>query len=333
MARRRSPSFEGCPFGITLACGTARLSTGLVDLRQLRYFLAVVEDGGFRRASRTLYVAQPAVSRTLRQLEQELGVELFNRSALGVELTDAGAEFVPLAEGILRSADEARDVMKGHALRNELLRVGASPLSAGELTSPIVQRFRDQHPEVEVSVGAVSFRDQTAALLDGSLDVALVRGPVVHPEIDVTPLATEPRALLVGRDHELSGEREVGVDDAIGAPTVPLDAPRDWSPFWQLDDVRGRANPRADVAPATSLRAMRRAVADGSSVITVPQAMGRLAPSPLTRCVGLRDAAPSTIAVARRRRDRRTAVTAFVEQASQTVEHSIHLLPGGEVLR
>jgi hypothetical protein len=78
---------------------------------------------------------------------------------------------------------------------------------------------------------------------------------------------------------------------------------------------------------------MRQAVADGTSVITVPDAMRRIAPNPLTRCIGLRGAEPSTIAVARRRRDRRTTVLDFVEQAAQTAETHIDLLPGGRSIR
>ncbi|MEV4421804.1 LysR family transcriptional regulator [Patulibacter sp. NPDC049589] len=304
-----------------------------MDLRQLRYFLAVVEEQGFRRASRALFVAQPAVSRALRQLEQELGVELFNRSALGVELTDAGVEFVALAQTVLRSADEARDAMRGHAVRGTLLRVGAGPLCAGELTTPILRLFGDAHSELDVAVEAISFCDQTSPILDGTLDVAIVRGPLEHPDLEVTPIAAEPRALLVGLTHELADQESVDVGDVLVDPTVPLQAPADWAPFWQLDDVRGRSNNRADAAPATSLRAMRQSVADGATVITVPDAMRRIAPNPTTRCIGLRGAEPSTIAVARRRRDRRTAVLEFVEQAAETAERNIHLLPGAEVVR
>lgn len=148
-----------------------------MDLRHLRFFLAVVDEGGFRRASHALYVGQPAVSRTLRQLEHEMGVSLFNRSARGIELTDAGVELVEHARLVVATADLARDAMRKHAARRSVLRIGAGPLCAGELTDPIVRRFLHSHPDLEVTVDGVAFRDQIGDVLAGDTDVAIVRGP------------------------------------------------------------------------------------------------------------------------------------------------------------
>jgi DNA-binding transcriptional LysR family regulator len=300
-----------------------------MDLRQMRYLLAIQEEGGIRRAARASYVAQPAMSRAIRQLEQELGVDLLNRSAAGVELTDAGVEFAAHAAGVLRSVEDARAAMTEHARLAGTLRVGAGRLTAGELTDPIVDRYRAAHPAVAVAVSPTSFRDQTAGLRSGALDVAIVRGPLEHPDLDVVPIASEPRALLVGREHELAGEHVVDVRDVLDATTVPLDAPDHWATFWQLDALRGRANRRTDLPPVRTLHGLRRGVMNGRTVITVPGAMRRLEPRPTTRCLALHGAEPSPIAVARRRRDRRTQVMAFVEQAADTARREIALLPGG----
>jgi DNA-binding transcriptional LysR family regulator len=306
-----------------------------VDLRQLRYFVAVVEERGFRRASRELYVAQPALSRALRQLELSLGVRLLERTAQGVELTDAGGEFLVHARLIIAHADAATAAMRDRVGCRPALRIGvvAGMLGAGELTAPIVDDFRHERPNLDVELEELSFVDQVGPLLGGALDVALVRDPLDHPGLDVVPLASEERALLVGAAHPLAGEAGVSATDVLDEPTLPLGSPDAWSAFWQLDDLRGKPNRFAQTAPATTVPSMQLAVASGQMVISVPGAMGRLAPNPLVRCVDLHDAEPSTIAVARRRHDRRTEVAAFVDQAIATTEKRIDLLPGGAVLR
>ncbi|HEX6680129.1 MAG TPA: LysR family transcriptional regulator [Gaiellaceae bacterium] len=86
-----------------------------MDLRQLRYLIAIVDEGGIRKASRQLYMTQPAISRTLRQLESELGVELIRRSTVGIELTDAGVEFVEYAREIVDRAAAAQAAMRRRA--------------------------------------------------------------------------------------------------------------------------------------------------------------------------------------------------------------------------
>jgi DNA-binding transcriptional LysR family regulator len=306
-------------------------SNGQVDLRQLRYFLAVVEEGGVRRAAQKLYVAQPGVTRALHQLEQELGVELLQRTSGGVEATDAGREFALHAHRMLEQEARAKAAMRERASRGRTLRIGvvAGILGAGELTAPILHGHRAAHPDLDTSLIELSFCDQSGPLLDGRLDVALVRGPLAHPGLDVAPIALERRALLVASGHELAGEPEVDVQDALCEHTLALGSPDDWSGFWQLDDMRGAAHVAPQVAPATTIPGMQLAVANTRMVITVPHAMGRLAPNPLVRCIALRGAEPSTIAVARRRGDRRAEVSGFIDQAGLIAERHIALLAGG----
>jgi DNA-binding transcriptional LysR family regulator len=302
-----------------------------VDLRQLRYFVAVAEARGFRKASRALFVAQPALSNALQQLESELGVELLHRTPSGVGLTDAGREFLAHAHSILRQAEEATAAMRACARRQPGIRVGAvaGVLAACELTAPIVRAYREARPDLRVELQELSFCDQVSPLLSGRFDVALVRGPLEHCELDIVPIALERRALLVGAEHELAEESEVDVADVLGERTLPLGSPGEWSGFWQFDDLRGRSNVHPDVPPATTIQNMELAVATGDMVIGVPDGMGRTAPNPLVRYVRLRGADPSMIAVARRRGDRRRDVDAFIEHAQRTAEKRINLLLGG----
>lgn len=306
------------------------MSNGNVDLRHLRYFVAVVEARGFRKASRDLVVAQPALSNALRQLERELGVELLHRSPTGVVLTDAGRRFHGHACAILRQAEEAKAAMRECALCPPAIRIGAIAgiLAASELTAPIVRSYRHAQPDLHVEVKVLSFCDQVSPLLAGHLDAALVRSPLQHPGLDVVPIALERRALMVGAEHELAQEREADVDDVLGEQTLPLGAPEEFSSFWQFNDIRGRPNERPGSRVATTIDGMQLGVADNESVIGVPDGMARTAPNPRVRYVRLRGAPPSTIAVARRRGDRRREVDCFIEQAQRTAEAYLDLLEG-----
>jgi DNA-binding transcriptional LysR family regulator len=302
-----------------------------VDLRQLRFFVAVVEERGFRKASRELYVAQPSVSRALSQLEQELGVELLRRGAGGVAPSDAGLEFLGYARGILREADQAKAAMRARATPRLGIRIGAIAglLGASELTAPIFEDYRTAYPELQADFSELSLCDQVGPLLAGQLDVAIVRGPLSDPEIEIVPLAREQRVLMLGAHHDMADETTVSVDDVLDQPTLPLGSPDGWSAFWQLDDLRGGPNLQEGMTPAATVQAMQLAVASAHSVITVPDGMSRLAPNPLVRYVGLPDAPPSTIGVARRRGDQRQVVTDFIDQAVCTAEVRIEMLQGG----
>ncbi|UTI62658.1 LysR family transcriptional regulator [Paraconexibacter antarcticus] len=305
-----------------------------MDLRQLRYFVTVVDMRGVRPASRELYVTQPALSRALRQLEVELGVRLLTRTPQGVDPTEAGLDFLAHARSILASADAATDAMRDRARTRRGIRIGvvAGILGAGELTAPIIQRFRDHEPGVDLALEDLSFCDQVGPLLAGRLDAALVRGPLDHPDLEVVPLASEPRMLLVGGGHELAGEAGVDVEDVLDQPTLRIGAPDSWASFWYLDDERGAANAHATLPVTTTIANMQLNVASSNAVITVPAAMARLAPNPLVRCLELRGAPPSTIGVARRRTDRRPEVDAFIGHAGRATEDLIGLLPGGALI-
>jgi DNA-binding transcriptional LysR family regulator len=303
-----------------------------VELRQLRYFVAVVEARGLRKAARVSYATPSVISRALRQLEKELEVELLHRSAAGVVPTAAGLDLLEHARSILAHADAAARAMHSHSSsESRLLRVGAvgGVLAASELTTPILSSFRAAHPAITIQPQRIWWGDQIGMLLAEELDVALLRGPVEHPGIELIPLAYEPRVLLVSADHDLAGQREVNVEAVLGEFTVRLAGPDLWSHFYQLDDVRGKSNPRSGLAPATTLREMQSAVASSYAVISTSGSIGRMVPSPHTRCIKLEGVNPSAILVARRRFDRRPSVKSFVQSAAETAQNHIALIPGG----
>jgi DNA-binding transcriptional LysR family regulator len=303
-----------------------------MDLRQLSYLVAVGDEGGIRAAARRLHISQPQISQALRRLESELGVELMRRSSRGVALTAEGEELLAHGREILDRVSLARTTLRRMAdQQSSTLRVGvvAGVLSAGELLAPILAAFGAARPDVALRLEDLAFNDQVSPLLAGTVDAAIVRAPVSHPEIVMTPIAQEPRVVMVAAGHELSGEESVGVDDILHLPTLPLSAAEEWADFWQLNHERGGPNCDPDVAPVRTVPEAQLAVATRSVIITSPAALGRLAPNPLVRAIELTDAAPTVIAVASKRRDGRRAVRAFVETAQATAERHIDLLPGG----
>jgi DNA-binding transcriptional LysR family regulator len=305
-----------------------------MDLRQLRYFVAVSEEGGIRAAARRLYISQPQISQALHRLETELGVELMRRSSRGIELTPQGHELLRHSTDILERVDNARAALQRVSeQQSSPLRIGllAGVLGAGELLAPILAAYRQAHPDVALHLTELSFSEQVTALIDGSVDAAIVRAPLSHPDIDLTPVAEEPRVVMVGANHELADAECVDVDDLLHFPTLPLDSPTDWADFWQLNDSRGGANWDQTVPPVPNVPAAQFALASHNLLITSPAAIGRLAVNPLVRVIELTGAEPSVIAVARRRHDTRTAVRQFVEGARLTAQRDIHLLRGGAV--
>lgn len=302
-----------------------------MNLRQLRYLVAVGREGGIRAAARALHISQPQISQAVRSLEEELGVELLLRSPRGVELTAEGEELIARGEDILARVEAAATAMRGRSGgASRTLRIGvlAGVLSAGELLPPILADHRRAHPDVELRLEDLAFCDQVTPVLDGRVDLALVRLPLAHPQLAVTPLAEEPRVVMVGAGHELAGEESVAVDDILDFPTLPLDSPLEWSDYWQLNDIRGGSNCDPEVAPVRTVPDAQLAVGTRDVVITSPAALRRLALNPLIRTVPLSGATPSTIAVVHRRRPD-AAVRRFAALAQESAERNIELIPGG----
>jgi len=150
-----------------------------MELRHLRYFVAVAEELHFGRASARVHVAQPAVSRQIRALEEEIGLSLFERDRRRVVLTAAGAAFLEEARSLLQHVDRA--VITAHrAARGELgsLRIGYVPAVVHTGLPEIVRAFRKRFSRVEVRLQEMNPAMQVDALLAERIDVGFVRGPI-----------------------------------------------------------------------------------------------------------------------------------------------------------
>ncbi|CAM5509634.1 LysR family transcriptional regulator OS=Streptomyces alboniger OX=132473 GN=CP975_18280 PE=3 SV=1 [Streptomyces alboniger] len=188
-----------------------------LDLRKLRYFVAVADQLHFGHAADELHIAQPVLSRQIRALEQDLGASLFTRDRHGVALTDAGRELLANAGPLLASAHAARRRVSAAARGGRRLTVG---FRAGIPVIPAARAFEERHPDVVVDVQRIEGDDQALMLLDGRIDVGYVRLPIDEAGLRVTPLYTEPRVAVLPAGHPLAGKEEVTEADLAGEPLV-----------------------------------------------------------------------------------------------------------------
>ena len=193
-----------------------------IELRHLEALLAVADEGTVTRAAARLHLAQPAVSRTVQQLEQRLGAVLFERSTSGVVLTTAGRSVLDDARAALAAVDRMRSTASGS--RRPLV-LGYSWGAAGRLPAELVGSWRRAQPDRPVTWRRIDHR--LAGLVDGTSDVALVRGDVVLPGDGPAPgwlatvhLGDELRVAALPADHPLAAREELGLDDLAGEAII-----------------------------------------------------------------------------------------------------------------
>ena len=180
-----------------------------MDVRHLKYFLAVVDHQGFTRAANRLLIAQPSLSQTIKSLERDLGVPLFHRVGRNVVLSEAGRELVGPARVVVRDLEAARaaiDELKG--MRRGRLDIIAMPSPAIEPLTSILTAYAQTHPTVTVSVDAAFTRDDVvAAVRDGRAEIGLLGSdrPFRAADIDVMHLDRQPLMLVLHPAAEVRG--------------------------------------------------------------------------------------------------------------------------------
>ncbi|WP_347557984.1 transcriptional regulator CynR [Robbsia sp. KACC 23696] len=196
-------------------------------LRHIRYFLAVIEHGSFTRAAEALHVSQPALSQQIRQLEDELGVTLLDRSGKQIVPTDAGAAYAHSARGALDQLESGRRAIQDVAdLSRGELRLAFTPTFLGYLAGPLLAAFHSAYPNVRLDVRDMPMQTIETVLLNGEVDVAIAFAPPESPELDCTPLLDETLDVVVGPFHPAL--RDVGGAEGrpspIGAPFLDVSA-------------------------------------------------------------------------------------------------------------
>lgn len=185
-----------------------------MDLRHLRYFIAVAEELNFTRAADRLHIAQPPLSQQIRHLEEELGVTLLHRTKRHVELSEAGQVFLDHARKILRSTEVAA-VQARRAQRGEIgrLSVGFFEHMSYTLLPPIFRAYRERFPDVDVDVRWFPVIGQADALRRGDVDISFMRPGTDSEDITTEVLVTEPFVIAVPASHPFATEDSLSLRD------------------------------------------------------------------------------------------------------------------------
>jgi LysR family cyn operon transcriptional activator len=190
--------------------------------RHIQYFLAVAQHQGFTKAAAALHVSQPALSQQVRQLEESLGAQLFDRSGRKTRLTDAGEVYLRYA---LRAAQELQEGKRAihdvGDLSRGTLRIAVTPTFTTYLVGPLVEAFHRRYPNITLNVREVAQEQMELQLLADELDVGIAFDEVHAQDIDAYPLLVETLALVVGNQHPLAEAQAIGLE-ALNAEALIL---------------------------------------------------------------------------------------------------------------
>ncbi|WP_236872885.1 DNA-binding transcriptional regulator HcaR [Burkholderia sp. LA-2-3-30-S1-D2] len=192
-----------------------------MELRHLRYFVAVADELNFTRAAQRLHTAQPSLSQQIRDLEDEVGTRLLERSKRKVELTEAGHVFLAEARLVLSQADRAVERARQTGRRQALtVRIGFVPAAEVAIFPAILPKLRMQCPGVHVELRSMPTMEQEDALLRGDIDIAFMRRPVQAPNLHAEVVLTEPLIVLMQADHPLAAHARIAPAMLDGQPFI-----------------------------------------------------------------------------------------------------------------
>lgn len=291
-----------------------------MELRHLRYFRAIGREQHFGRAAVTLRVAQPALTRQIRDLETELGVELFERLPRGVRLSSAGRAFLEEVEEILmqvdRAVDRARRMGSGHL---GTIRVGLSEIIAAyDAISHGLRQFRENEPSVALDLRSMGSMNQMTALREGTLDVGLVYDAHLDERdgeaLEYVPVAVGETMLAVHESHRLAGRASVKLaeiaDEPVLGPTRAT-APGYYDRVMAACIQNGSAPRLVQECTTNSILFSLVAVGMGVGIVTAP---GSRTPSHNVRLIPIADLGLTfKVLLVWRKRDQSAALRRFID--------------------
>ncbi|WP_308012372.1 LysR family transcriptional regulator [Actinacidiphila acidipaludis] len=278
-----------------------------MELRTLRYFVAVAEERHFGRAAARLHMSQPPLSRAIKQLEAECGALLFTRSPSGVTLTTVGAVLLDEARALLDHADRVR-VRVGAAVGLANLTVGI----LGDGTDPGVSRlaaaYRRQHPGIDIRIRDTDLTDPTCGLRAGLVDVALTRAPFDETALTVRALRSDPVGVVLRADDPLARRDELRLAELDDRRWFQFPPGTDavWQSYW--NGGRRREGP-----VVRAVQECLQAVLWNGTVGLAP--LGHDLPSELA-VVPLTDMAPSRVVAAWNKGDANPLIRSFIRMAT-----------------
>jgi DNA-binding transcriptional LysR family regulator len=237
-----------------------------VELRHLRAFVAVAEELNFTRAADRLHLAQQALSKQIRQLEEQLGTQLLDRTTRKVELTPSGLALLEHARALLSGTDRAVAAVRAVGEGRPCLTVGLVVPADHVPMRPALALFGERRPDAELRVHFGDVLDPSGGLRDRHADVAVIVGPFDRAGLETVHLWTDPRGVAVGAGHPLAKKPAVTIEELIEEPTFDFPTPdRIWRDYWMAINHRGGRPPKI-VAQFRSLDGLLEAIRGGLGV-------------------------------------------------------------------
>jgi len=293
-----------------------------IELRHLRYFVAVAEDASFTAAARRVHVAQQVLSAQIRQLETAVGTQLLRRTSRGVVVTPAGSAFLSYALQTLADVERgvAAALNAARAVTGRLC-VGLSVAASGEMRTRLLTAFSRAHPGVELSLATYDLAWPAAGLLDRSTDVALIRPPIDAPGIALEEVEVEPRVFCLPAGHPLAGRDVLELADVAGLPWVAACPAVDgcaaerWRDEWLINPRPGGDVPIIG-AVARTIDEWRELIAAGRGISLCPASSEVFNARPGLVFVPGKGVPTTSLCVAWRADDERPTVRSFVALAT-----------------
>ncbi|MFT3769028.1 MAG: LysR family transcriptional regulator [Minicystis sp.] len=288
-----------------------------MELRHLRYFLAVAEERHFGRAARRLHIAQPPLSRQIQALEAELGFPLFDRARRRVELTPAGAVLVAYARRVIETLDIGlREAGRAAAGQIGRIAVGYPSSVAFSGLPELLRAFRTRSPAVDVVLREMPPQEQVDALKDGRLDVGFIRGPLRDTDLASRLVRKEPLVVALPEGHPLAAHAKIAIGMLAHEPFVSFPRPRGpafFDSIMRLCNDAGFTPRIVQEAPQLDLVSL---VAAGFGVAILPDSVGSVGrPGALFR--PLAGVPPTELFVAWRSGDASPVLRDFLEVVAE----------------
>jgi DNA-binding transcriptional LysR family regulator len=269
-----------------------------VGLRHLRSFVVLAEELHFARAAARLYVSQPALSQTIKQLEDATGLRLLERTTRRVDLTAEGASLREDAVQVLAQFERMMERARASAAgRRGALRVGYVIGAAVDIVPQVLRAHAEQCPGVQVQTTEFDFSQPAAGLDDGRSDVAIVRPPIDVAGVELSALATEPRVACLPESHRLAARDEVSVYELLDEPIIAAPGHGPWRDYWLCCEYRGGSEPPV-VGEEATFEGEFQAVASGRGISITAHAAARFYARPGLRFPRISDIPPCEVAVA-----------------------------------
>jgi len=241
-----------------------------MNLRSLQYFVTLADLKHFSKAADACFVSQPTLSTQIRKLEEELGVQLVERSPKNIMLTPAGEEIALRAQQVLHDVEQIRTVARrSHHPDEGRLRLGIFPTLAPYLLPHVVPSLRERYPRLHLQLSEEKTEDCLSLLRRGALDAALLALPVPSEGLEIEILFQEPSVVALPGDHELAGKTRIGLEDLNGSELLLLEEGHCLREHALEVCALAGAHERVDFH-ATSMETLRQMVAASVGITLMP---------------------------------------------------------------